>query len=114
MFNFWKTQRDMYPYDFHTCGYEIIDKVRAGLGDRSSWDIAEDCRATLVYCKERAALFGVLEPYNEEQSVLTNYLVSHRAGPKIITDAWSLYANFHLRILHSGEPKPRHINFKNS
>jgi len=92
MFSRWRLKKEPYPYDFHTMGFDIVDKVRAEVEDQSDWDHSKDEDQSEEYCKERAALFGITAPFNEEQGVLIRYLISRRAGPMIITYAWGTYA----------------------
>ena len=91
MFTKWKLKKEPYHYDFPTSGFEVIDKIRAELEDQAEWDYAKNDDLSNAYCLERAALYGVLAPYNEEQQALTRFLVSRRAGPMISTYAWGIY-----------------------
>ena len=97
MFNIWKLKTKQYLYDFPTSGFESVDKVRAELEDQSDWDNASDADQSELFCKERAALYGIIQPFSEEQGALIRYLVSRRAGPMIITYAWGIFSYLHTQ-----------------
>lgn len=83
-----------YPYDFQTSGFAAVDLVRSWLEDQPDWDIEPDVNLGTKYCIERAALYGFLEPFSNEQTALVNYLLWRSAGPNVMTYAWGLYRDF--------------------
>lgn len=83
----------MYPYDFQTCGFAIVDDVRAIVESQRDWDFAQSAKDARANCIAAAKRFGINKIVGAELKALSKYLVECRAGLNIATYAWGTYAD---------------------
>ena len=83
----------MYAYDFQTCGFAIIDKVRSIVESQRDWDHSNSLKVARSNCGAAAKRFGYKRLLTAEQKALAKFLVETKAGLHIATYAWGTYAD---------------------
>lgn len=83
-----------YSYDFQTCGFAIIDDVRATVESQRDWDFSKSAKDARANCIAAAKRFGISKLMDAELKALAQYLITSRAGLHIATYAWGTYADF--------------------
>ncbi|NNC36415.1 MAG: hypothetical protein HKO02_03080 [Hyphomonadaceae bacterium] len=83
----------MYAYDFQTCGFAIIDDVRAIIESQPEWDFSNSIKAAEANCVVAAKRFGYTRLTSDEHHALVDFLVAKKAGLHIATYAWGTYAD---------------------
>ncbi len=81
-----------YLYNFQTCGFSVVDDIRAEIESQSDWDFSRSIEETEKAIYNAARRFGFFEPFTPEQKALAIYLKNRKVGLKIATYAWGLYA----------------------
>ena len=92
-----------YAYDFQTCGFAIIDDVRAIVESQHDWDHSNSIRDAQANNETAAKRFGYDRLTSDEQKALAKFLVDSKAGLHIATYAWGTYAD----LLSNGTSKSR-------
>jgi len=82
-----------YTYLFQTCGFSVVDDIRAEIESQSEWDFSKDENIDDTI-RMAARRFGFFEPFTPEQEALAAVLRRHKAGILISTYAWGLYADY--------------------
>ena len=91
-----RTTNVVYPYLFQTCGFPLIDDIRAEIESQRHWDFAASALEADAIQRRASKKYGIVPPYTQEQDTLVKLLRDKRAGRSIATYAWGLYA--HSRI----------------
>ena len=82
-----------YRYLFQTCGFSIIDDIRAEIESQSDWDFSDGEVEAAQNSRQAARRYGFFEPFTPEQEQLSQILTQSQAGPLIAIYAWGLYSD---------------------